>query len=71
MSPHPLAYADDDHDNNIVATGAVLALLVTSVSSGMESVEAVTDAQGNPTNQIDIGLRFLASPYRITVERVP
>jgi len=64
-----------DRDNNLVAAGAVLMLLrgatVVSVNkSSLTSVEVVTDEQGNPTNQIDIGLSFMASPYRITVERV-
>ena len=64
-------YDDPDHDNNIVATGGVLALLVTSVSSSLKTVEAVVDAKGEPTNQIDLSLSFLKSAYRLTIEKLP
>lgn len=64
----------DDRDNNLVAAGALWALLSASISTWaverLTAVEVVTDAQGNPTNQIDITLSFMGSPYRITVERV-
>lgn len=60
----------DDRDNNLVAAGAVLALLIAANESSLTAVEVVTDAEGNATNQIDIGLSFMGSPYRLTVERV-
>ena len=64
----------DDRDNNLVAAGALWVLLSASISTWaverLTAVEIVTDAQGNPTNQIDITLSFMESPYRITVERV-
>lgn len=60
--------------NNLTVTGTVLALLCTSqslpIGEPLTAVERVTDAEGNLTNQIDIGLSFMRSPYRITVERV-
>lgn len=59
----------DDYENNLVAAGAVLALLH-STAYALDSLEAVVDANGNVTNQLEITLPFLASPYRITVERV-
>lgn len=60
----------DDRENDLIATGSVLALLQTSPSQSLTAIEAVTDAAGNFTNQIDICLSFMRSPYRITVERV-
>ena len=67
---------DDDVANNLIAAGAVLAMLWSSQDStrgrrGLQDVRLVADAEGSPTNQIDIDLSFMASPYRITVERVP
>lgn len=59
----------DDRDNNLVVAGAVFALL-DHVKSHLTSIEIVMDAEGNVTNQIDIRLPFMGSPYRITVERV-
>jgi len=65
---------DDDHDNNLIAAGALYALLSASISTWavdrLTAVEIVTDAQGGVTNQLDIALSFMVSPYRITVERV-
>jgi hypothetical protein len=60
----------DDRDNNLVAAGAVLALLHRQVGENLTAVEVVRDADGNATNQLDISLSFMGSPYRITVERV-
>lgn len=64
----------DERDNNLVTTGAVLQLLLThpGISVGvLQTVNVVVDEHGNPTNQIDIGLSFMRSTYRLTVERVP
>lgn len=68
--PDPNADPGDDRYNNLMATGAVLVALMYAGFGALESVEAVTDADGNATNQIEIGLSFMRSPYRITVERV-
>lgn len=62
-------------ENNLIAAGALFALLrlgtvICDNGSSLTSVEVVVDAEGNVTNQIDITLSFMASPYRITVERV-
>ncbi len=59
-----------DQDNNLLAAGAVLALLRGMTGQPLTAVTIVTDTEGNLTNQIDIGLSFMRSPYRITVERV-
>jgi len=61
----------DDHDNNLIASGALLAILLLPRTASVESIEAVTDQYGFATNQIDIGFSFLRSPYRITIERIP
>lgn len=61
----------DDHDNNLLATGALLALLLLPRTTTVETIEAVADEDGTVTNQIDIGFTFLRSTYRITIERVP
>lgn len=60
---------DPGADGNLMAAGAVLVALKHGIAVP-ESIEAVTDADGNPTNVIEIGLSFLPSPYRLTVERV-
>jgi hypothetical protein len=63
---------DDDHDNNLVAAGALYALLSGLTESHiyhLTAVEVVFDA-GYPTNQVDVTFSFMASPYRLTVERV-
>jgi hypothetical protein len=61
-----------DDQNNHVAAGAVLALLLLGQRHGktLTSLALVTDAEGNATNQLEITLSFLRSPYRLTVERV-
>jgi len=60
----------DDHDNNILAAGAVLAMLWVADRPMVKTLRAVEDENG-PTNQIDISFAFLQSPYRITIERIP
>lgn len=64
------AEQQDDYENNLVAAGAVLALFIGMGFGSLDTVEVVLDADGNVTNQIDITLSFLRSPYRITVERL-
>lgn len=61
-----------DYDNNLVAAGAVLMLLLLARGQvrTITSLEVVTGPDGTPTNQLDITLSFLRSPYRLTVERV-
>jgi hypothetical protein len=61
----------DDHDNNLVAAGALLALLLQPRTTTVETIDAVTDTDGFLTNQIDVGFSFLRSVYRITIERIP
>ncbi|GAB3952379.1 hypothetical protein GCM10029976_090470 [Kribbella albertanoniae] len=68
MSPYP--FDDPDHDNGQMAAGLILASLLCSARQ-LASVRAVTDAKGNPTNQVDVTFPGLASEYRLTVERVP
>lgn len=58
----------DDYENSLIAAGAVLAVLYGA--RGLDTIEPVTDADGNLTNQIDVTISFLKSPYRVTVERV-
>jgi hypothetical protein len=55
-----------------IAAGAVLALLLVGQRHGktLTSVRVVIDAEGNATNQLELTLSFLRSPYRLTVERV-
>lgn len=59
-------------ENDFIGAGAVLALLLLGQhhSKTLTSVAVVTDAEGNATNQLDITLSFLRSPYRLTVTRV-
>lgn len=63
----------DNQANNLVAAGALLVLLYSAqdLNAQLTSIGVVSDDDGQPTNQIDIGLAFMKSPYRITVERVP
>lgn len=49
------ASGQDDFDNNLVAAGAVLALLATSSSRSLESLEQIFDNEGDATNQIVCG----------------
>ncbi|MFD7157930.1 hypothetical protein ACXJJ3_08865 [Kribbella sp. WER1] len=64
--------AAPDYDNNLVAAGGVLMLLLLAQGQvrTLTSLELVTDAEGNATNQLDITLSFLRSPYRLTVTRI-
>ena len=65
--PHP------DYDNELVASGAVLMLLLLAQGQvkTLTSLDVVTGPDGVPTNQLDLTLNFLRSPYRLTVQRVP
>lgn len=62
----------DEYENSLMAAGGVFALLWDALAhhNALEAVEVVTDADGNATNQIEISLSFMSSPYRLTVERV-
>jgi hypothetical protein len=71
MATRPVAPDHDDHDNNLVAAGALLAILLMTQTNQVTSIEALVDANGFATNQIDLGFSFLKSAYRITIERVP
>ena len=61
--------SSDDMDNNIIVTGALMALLQPGMGT-LTGLESVTDAEGQPTNALDITLSFMKSPYRLTIERV-
>lgn len=68
---------EDDRDYNLIGAGAVFALLIGLLpkynagrSGALLGVAVVVDAKGNTTNQIDVSLSFIDSPYRLTVERV-
>jgi len=58
-----------DAENNLIAAGAVFMALHQSSGRGL-AAEIVVDSDGNVTNQIEIRLDFMRSPYRLTVERV-
>lgn len=68
-----MAFTDDVDEkyNNLLAAGAILAVLSNSDFGTIRTVEARSGRDGIVTNQIDIGFSFLQSTYRITVERVP
>lgn len=57
---------DDELPNNLVATGAVFALLTRRRFAGLTDVSL----PDGPGNQIDVTFDFLKSPYRLTIERV-
>ena len=61
-----------DYDNDLVAAGAVLMLLLLAQGQvkTITALDVVTAPDGTPTNQLDLTLSFLRSPYRLTVERV-
>jgi hypothetical protein len=59
----------DDRHNNVIMTGAVQAVF--AMSGRFDSVENVLDDDNGPTNQLDVTVDFMKSPYRITIERVP
>lgn len=63
--------ARPDYDNDLVAAGAVLMLLLLAQGQvkTITTLDVVTGPDG-ATNQLDITLPFLRSPYRLTVERV-
>jgi len=62
----------DEYENTIIAAGGVWALLWDALPhhNALAAAEVVTDGDGNATNQIEISLSFMNSPYRLTVERV-
>jgi hypothetical protein len=60
----------DEFENNLLAAGAVFAMLATGQPHGVEAVTVVTDDDGNASNQIEVKFSFMLSPYRLTVERV-
>lgn len=62
--------SDDDMHNNLVAAGALLAILQGANFGQIEAINVVPDNFGNPTNAIEVELSFMPSPYRLTVERV-
>lgn len=67
-----VATSGDDRQANLIAAGGLYWLLwaVRYPQGPLTAVEVVTK-DGIATNQIDFGLAFLASRYRITIERVP
>ena len=62
----------DDQDNDLVAAGAVLMLLLLAQGQvrSVASLDVVTGEDGTPTNQLDLKLTFLRSPYRLTIQRL-
>lgn len=54
----------DDTANNLIATGALYAVLFSSENRQITRV----DVDGNA---LIVGFSFLRSPYRVTVERIP
>jgi hypothetical protein len=67
---------DDEQANNAVATGALFTILSIaagsmSVLGSMSALTSVTLPPDGPGNQVEVMFDFLASPYRLTVERVP
>lgn len=61
----------DEHYNNLVAAGALLVVLGSSTMPRLQAVAAITDEDGNATNEIAVQFSFLTSTYRITIERIP
>jgi len=63
---------DDERDNDLVACGAVLMLLLLARGQvrTLTSVDVVTNNDGTPTNQLHLTFNFLRSPYRLTVDRI-
>lgn len=64
--------APHDYDNDLVAAGAVLMMLLLAKGQTrvLTALEVVTAPDDGPTNQLEVTFSFLASPYRLTVERV-
>lgn len=72
MSDHA-AFKDEDlpqdeHLNNVLATGAVLGALM--LSDTPTDAKVVYDDGGHATNELVVKFEFMRSPYRLTVERV-
>lgn len=64
---------DEEMLNNLLATGGIYAALTTSpvfLCEKLKTVTKVFDANGGTTNQLDVIMDFLDSPYRITIERI-
>lgn len=62
--------SDDEMANNVVATGALLAILQAATGGRSELTSASLPDDG-PDNQIEVTLGFMKSPYRLVIERVP
>jgi hypothetical protein len=62
----------DEVEANLMAAGGLYWLLRSArrIDGPLSAVELVM-SDGFATNQIDIGLDYLESRYRVTVERVP
>jgi hypothetical protein len=61
---------EEDKLNNVMAAGAILACLwMAKGRTDLQRVEVVCE-NGAATNQIDVWLGFLKSPYRVTVQRI-
>lgn len=65
----------DDKLNNVLATGALHALLSMTTNPVDPEHRALVDVElvmvdGQATNQLEVRFSFLISPYLITVERV-
>lgn len=58
----------DDMANNAVTTGAVFIALADAFEH--RPGFAVTIPEAGPPNQLEIRLDFMASPYRVTIERI-
>jgi hypothetical protein len=68
----PMSYdaeVDDDYANNILAAGGLVGVLMQSPV--VTTLDVETDDGVTATNRLVVRLRFLKSPYRLTVERIP
>jgi hypothetical protein len=61
--------SDENMQNNLLATGALLAVL-TTMGDAVPGFAVVGFPEEGPGNQLDVRFDFLKSPYRLTVERV-
>lgn len=60
-----------DDPNNLIVVGALWAALGTQVGKGaVTRVDLPSTDNDLAANQFQVTLSFMASPYRITVERV-
>lgn len=59
----------DEYENELIASGGVLMALLMSGAPALREVKAVTDRRGRASNQIDVRLSFMVSPYRLTITR--